>query len=698
MWVECRVLQPRVQGHNPRRRRMVGVWGLVALLLGGPAWAGDDVLWRARYALETGDPELAAETTARWLNDAWTGADRRRPEAVMLHLDARTRGLGEGPQLARALEARLAEQPDSPELRVSLAVVLAADPEPDCDRIDPLTHPAPPRPWALGAASLRAQLAPRCGWSEEPLDLADYPKDAPDIVLLRLQRGLSRGVIDQALAYALDDFYRANPAALALPGDPFRSSLSGPGLSIARLALESAAQRAEASNDPMALYGALQVARWKGWDERPLARRLDVLQPGWTDGGGAGDGTATWMPPRVPVDPELLRRIHDASRKAEPVVAVRALKSLEKDVPERGPAAAEWHARMAEAMERQGRDGRALGEWEAAWAADPGDSGRANGFAWAAAGAERRMEPALAAITAAINHPTPFSVREAGADGWVVHRDWSGQELAMMRDTRGWLLFRLGRLYEARDELRHALLLMRSDSGTMHMHLGLVLAELGDPRGALFHLGRGLAIADPEWDELSLIADAMMVLEPLWIAQRWQPGGMEAWIAAQRPAPVERLAPLTFPLDVGAADGAGVREILAATWVGTPFPDLELLTTGGRGTLSGIGGWRVVDFWASWCGPCVEGLPALLALANSRDDLRVVVVSVEDAPPDWDRWLEGSASAVGTWGGPAVLDRLDLPGVPATFLLNPQGEVVDARLGAAPEGWLTTALDEARKP
>lgn len=67
-------------------------------------------------------------------------------------------------------------------------------------------------------------------------------------------------------------------------------------------------------------------------------------------------------------------------------------------------------------------------------------------------------------------------------------------------------------------------------------------------------------------------------------------------------------------------------------------------------------------------------------------------------PPDWDRWLEGSASAVGTWGGPAVLDRLDLPGVPATFLLNPQGEVVDARLGAAPEGWLTTALDEARKP
>ena len=40
----------------------------------------------------------------------------------------------------------------------------------------------------------------------------------------------------------------------------------------------------------------------------------------------------------------------------------------------------------------------------------------------------------------------------------------------------------------------------------------------------------------------------------------------------------------------------------------------------------------IVDFWAEWCGPCRMVTPELEALADDRDDLKVVKVDVDAAP------------------------------------------------------------------
>jgi thiol-disulfide isomerase/thioredoxin len=674
--------------------------GLLVLVFGGrSALAGEDLLWRARHFLETGHPERSLELTAAWLNRDWSDAPRRRPEAVVLHLRARARALGEGPRLERALRPALDAAPDSPELRVSLAAVLAAAPQPDCGELGDLLLPLPADPWVLAATDLRRELAATCGWSVSALDLSSYPADAPDIELRKLQNALNEGVVDEALAWRLEDWYRAHPTALALPGSVYGSELSGPGLPIARLALEAAVQAAAESDDPMAVYGALTVLRWRGADERELARRMDQLQPGWSHGDQQSDGISSWMPPARPISPELQRRLHDAAER-EPVDALRALRALRDDLPAEPRIQAAWHLAMAQTWEGLDRAGRALRAYEEAWLADPTDRELANRFAWAAAEQNRRVAIGLEAITAALATVPRFSVREGGLESWPTHRAWSAHEQAFMRDTRAWLLYRQGRLHEARDELLRALLLLRADSGTVHMHLGLVLAALDEPEAALFHLSYGLGVADPAYDDLELRDEAHRAASALWSARRWQPGGLDAWIDTWRQDRTERLEPVALPSERDDSPGpteAEVAELLAVTWLDAPLPDLELLGPSGTSRLSELGGWRVVDFWAAWCGPCVEGLPGLKNLVAAREDLSLVVVSVEDAPPVWDEWLGGAPRSHGRWGGPAVLEQLSLPGIPATFLLDPEGRVRAVRLGGtASTDWLEEALSTGR--
>lgn len=158
----------------------------------------------------------------------------------------------------------------------------------------------------------------------------------------------------------------------------------------------------------------------------------------------------------------------------------------------------------------------------------------------------------------------------------------------------------------------------------------------------------------------------------------------------------------------GSGDYASVAQITAqssaSAWVGRPAPALTLPRLG-DGALLSIESLRgrpvIVNFWASWCEPCVRELPALQTFAARHDgpaDPLVLAVNVGE-----DEATIRSFLAENEVGNLTVLLDRDLVagdawgarGLPMTFLLDPEGQVLAAQAGeitlAALEYWLFLA-------
>lgn len=84
--------------------------------------------------------------------------------------------------------------------------------------------------------------------------------------------------------------------------------------------------------------------------------------------------------------------------------------------------------------------------------------------------------------------------------------------------------------------------------------------------------------------------------------------------------------PAALPLLFGIAGPAGAQEIQP----GKPAPEIDLPTLkGGRVKLSGLRGHPVVvSFWGTWCPPCKEEFPALVAAHRKYREAGLEVIAV----------------------------------------------------------------------
>ncbi len=94
----------------------------------------------------------------------------------------------------------------------------------------------------------------------------------------------------------------------------------------------------------------------------------------------------------------------------------------------------------------------------------------------------------------------------------------------------------------------------------------------------------------------------------------------------------------------------------------------------------------VVNFWATWCAPCVEEMPALNEMAQSMPDIQFVGIGIDTA----DKMREFVAKIpvsypllVAGHGGIALLRELGnaTGGLPFTVMLDANGSMIDTILG-----------------
>lgn len=126
-------------------------------------------------------------------------------------------------------------------------------------------------------------------------------------------------------------------------------------------------------------------------------------------------------------------------------------------------------------------------------------------------------------------------------------------------------------------------------------------------------------------------------------------------------------------------NGAGLQREFA----GSKIPDLMVLSPEGEQVaLADIaaGEPMLVNLWASWCAPCIEELPTLVALAGREGAPRVLTLSQDMGPQASVRaFLDGKGLvAVEGWqdADMAMTDALGVQIMPTTVLYDADGREV----------------------
>ena len=158
---------------------------------------------------------------------------------------------------------------------------------------------------------------------------------------------------------------------------------------------------------------------------------------------------------------------------------------------------------------------------------------------------------------------------------------------------------------------------------------------------------------------------------------------------------IEKLAP-TFGHDLALQQLTAMTQAQLATSLGRPFIDFEAPILDkkygfeGKASLSQyVGKNKVVllDFWASWCTPCMNELPNLKAAYKKfkSKGFEIVSVSVDDGTEEWIKAVkDNNMNWVQLWNGEdlesSAAAKYSITAIPTTFLIDADGTIIARNL------------------
>lgn len=115
------------------------------------------------------------------------------------------------------------------------------------------------------------------------------------------------------------------------------------------------------------------------------------------------------------------------------------------------------------------------------------------------------------------------------------------------------------------------------------------------------------------------------------------------------------------------------------------------------------GHWVVIDFWGSWCGWCIRGLPEMKTAYNNLKDKGVVFLGVDCCDTE-QAWRAAVQKYEIPWinvfnpyqGGGEIAASYGIQGYPTKAIIDPEGKVYDIITGEDPQFYikLYSALGE----
>lgn len=627
---------------------MVAMRSLVLALLSGTAWAGDvGEIERGWYHYLSADSRDALKIAAAQLR-----ADPTFDAAHRLYISVSvSEGLDEDRDaVTREYRAWLQQDPEDPVRRTAMAHLLSLrfeyteEPAP-CEEVDALLgSPPTSADGAYHHLRVRLSLAEECSWEAAPLEQAIFAleADSESAWIWAHTTRFGRAEVTAPRVAAWLRLVAKYPPVLGDARSLWNEHPETPELRRARKQILAAALVQARSDDPAAVDAAIAILR---------AAEHERLEPTM-----AHYKVLVGQPPLDPFDEELRTAVKHPTYETR----LSTLEALAAKAPPTGAPRADYEEQLAEVLRGLGREAEAEAAERRAWEADP-TSWRANGLAWAAAVAGRDLEWALEIVTDAVDEQRAETGPAEGV-GWEAWRVERNHNLYSYLDTRAWLLFLLARPAEALALQQEVVDRAGDDCVGCKVRLGVFLDAVGRKEDAQTLLLPALVHAEP---------DDVGVAEARALLSAQLPDDPIGWM----PAALRLQA-----LEVELHDSPREVRTSQAQRVGEAFPIQTFRVGGEDKTLADFAGPLVIDMWATWCGPCIAGMPHLDQLARryEANGLRVLGISVDDKEEALQRFFGKNPGLAWTiaWYGADGFKAAGIEGIPTQFVLDAEHRIV----------------------
>ena len=134
---------------------------------------------------------------------------------------------------------------------------------------------------------------------------------------------------------------------------------------------------------------------------------------------------------------------------------------------------------------------------------------------------------------------------------------------------------------------------------------------------------------------------------------------------------------------------------------GMPAPDFKLKNLEGNeiGLSTFRGKYVLLDFWGTWCGWCIKGIPDMkAAYAKHKDHIEFVGICCRDTEEKWRAGVKKhDLPWVNLYNGfnDELTNKYAVPGYPTKILIDPDGKIVQVFVGESEDLYLK--LDELFK-